>query len=217
MAASVQDSQQDNFDVFVNFTQQDTRNFFKTIHHFGLDWVNFFSKSENVGIKNGLKSFSSAFEAFNMLDLVQNLNTFRHHVFGAAKERIWLVASDLTNNICETINWIDAAKIVTLSAGVSDLVSIGSGLTLAYSFARRSLDTIRDIRHLDVNDTSQKKIKFLDLAKNIALFAIGVLVFTSTFFAFTVVAPTMLLLSTTALVSTIAKLYIKPPSQNQNE
>lgn len=162
----------DNLTIY--FTTEKPREFFKSIHQLFF-WNKYLTGNEGSVFKAGLASFSKVFDAFNLLDLVDNVNNIRNHFLGKKVQDISLLVSDTLNSFFETTTWLSATTgIISLSSKALSYSMAGSGVTLMYSFAKYTVQDIKELINKPFTK-DEKKIKLLSIAKDVSLFAIGVL------------------------------------------
>ncbi len=173
--SAVANVQKDFLDVTTSyFTCAKPREFFKTIHQLFF-WNKYLTGKETSAVSLALSSFCKVFDAFNILDLMDNLNNLRNHLSGKDVKDVSLLMSDTVNSACETTTWLSATTgIISLSATALRWTKVGSGATLMYSFAKNSISEIKDFINKPLSN-DEKNIKLFSIAKNVSLFAIGVL------------------------------------------
>lgn len=155
------------------FTQAKPREFFKTLHHLFF-WKGCFAGKETSAVKAALCACPKVFDAFNALDLMDNLNNLRNHILGKDVKDLSVLMADTVGSACDAACWFSCVGIVSIGAAALDYLMIGSGAAMMYSFAKHSVQSIKDLRNQKLNN-DEKKIKLLETAKNISLFAIGAL------------------------------------------
>lgn len=171
----------DPIDLSVNyFTNAKPREFFKGLHQIFF-WNKHITGKDAVAFKTALAAFSKVFDAFNFLDLMDNLNNLRNYFFKKDVKDLSLLLSDTANSAAETTLWLSATTgIVSLSVKAISYTSLISGATLMFSFVKYAYNDITELLSKPLNN-DQKNVKMLCIAKDIALFAIGALVFISCF------------------------------------
>jgi len=193
---------EDFLDLTANFFTVHPRDFFNSIHQ-SFFWNKYLVGKQTTTINNGMKSSMRVFDAFNMLDLVGNLNNLKNHFLEKKIQDLPLLASDTANNFCESMTWLSSCGIVALSASSLNWLMIGSGATLMFSFAKRSINEIKDLINKSLSK-QDKNIKMLSIAKNIALFVIGFLLFITGWFKYPLMITSITLCSGITIIANLA-------------
>lgn len=196
------------------FTTAKPREFFKSLNQVFF-WNKYLTGKETFAIGAGLSIFPKIFDAFNVLDLIDNVNNLRNHLLGKDVKDLSLLVSDTINSACDTVSWFSvSAGIVSLSSLVLDFMMIGSGVTMMYSFARHSITSIKELINTAL-DKNEKNIKMFEVAKNISLFAIGLLVFISGWFGLPLMIPLVTVFGAVAVISNFAIYMIQNSKKMQ--
>jgi hypothetical protein len=173
MSAVVQKSY---IDHSIEYLAQTPSDFFNSIRNV-LTFVKYATGKSTKGLTAAISTFGMSFDAFNTIYLVDNLNTFKNYMFGKKVKDISILFSDLLNNVCEVVALSVTAGIIP-SYALNWFMS-GSGATLMYSSGKRVFNEITDNKPLNNNE---EKIKMLSIAKNVALFAMGIILFATGWF-----------------------------------
>ncbi|MBN2479118.1 MAG: hypothetical protein JXA94_02705 [Parachlamydiales bacterium] len=204
----------DHFDLMIDFcVNARPRDLFKSLHHFIFGWNNYLTGANTAAIKNGLSFLDGVVNAFNIADLVENLNDFRNYLLGKKVINVSENLADITNNISETALLGSAANIVTFTASTMSWLNVISGATLAYSFTGKVVRLIAELNSGSKLSKDVKNFKLCQLAKCVSLFVMGIIIAISAWFNFKIVAPTMLVLSTIALVGQYGMYYYENKSK----
>lgn len=197
-------------EIIVDFFNKSPREIFKTLnsltvankHRTGI---------ENASTKAGLDIYPKLFDAFNLLDFMDNVKDVKNHLSGkVASKDVTSLASDTVNSGAETTAWCSSVGLVSLSAYTSSWVTSISGATLMFSFGKRILNNLSDLKKPENKDAIKAKFErkntLWNLAKNIALFAIGVILFTCGWFGYAMFTNLITIASTVTVVAAF-KLY----------
>jgi len=208
MAVVAQATQKDFLDNFTDFFTTNSRDFFKTCHQFFF-WNKYLTGVETSAVKSGLSTFSTLFDSFSILDMMGNFNAIRNHFLGKEIKDVTLLASDTANSVCESVIWFKgAAGVLNVGAVASSWLTSGSGATLMYSFGKRTIQEIKDLKNLHLTQ-NEKSTKLWDVAKNVGLFAIGVLLFTNGWLGWALNLTLLTMFSAVTIVSSFATHLIK--------
>lgn len=196
--------QKDFLDIASNyFVNVKPREFFKTIHQM-VFWNKYLTGKEAQSLTTGIKTFMGVFDAFNILDVMDNVNNLRNHMLGKDVKDLSLLVSDTVNSVCETTTWLAITTgIISLSANTLSWVMSGSGITLMFSFAKNTVKEIKDLIKRPLTK-DEKNIKMFTIAKNIALFAIGVILFACGWFGYPLRISLLTFLGSVTIISNFA-------------
>ncbi|NGX63557.1 MAG: hypothetical protein KR126chlam6_00969 [Candidatus Anoxychlamydiales bacterium] len=227
---AIGDVKQDFIDFTTNHFTKNPRETFKLINY-STFWIKHFQTTQNYFIhqmshvSSVLKSFPRVFDAFNLVDMMGNLNDVRNYflgkkIFTNLADQVNLF-SDTVNSICETTAWAVAVKAVTLTSYYMSWVTALSGATLMLSFSNRIFSNISDLKEAkkatEPEEIKEKKINQLSLAKNVSLFAIGVILFANGWFAVPMNAAALAIFSLATVISEFRIQHLKKENPDPNE
>ncbi|NGX28088.1 MAG: hypothetical protein K940chlam1_00263 [Candidatus Anoxychlamydiales bacterium] len=200
----------DFMDTVVDFFNKEQREIFKTFNSI------FVGNKHLTGIdtastKAGLDIFPKMFDAFNVLDFMANMKNVKNHLNGkVVSQDVASLTSDTVNSAAETTAWCSSVGLLSLKAYTMSWVTSISGATLMFSFAKRIRDNISDLRKPENKDPikakSERKNTLWNLAKNIAIFAIGAILFTCGWFGFAMFTNLITIASSVTVIAAF-KLY----------
>ncbi|MFA6118685.1 MAG: hypothetical protein WCT85_05555 [Parachlamydiales bacterium] len=203
-------SQLDSIDLLTNYFTAAPRDLFKGFHHL-IFWNKQYTGRENHFSKTTLGAFSNVFEAFNLVDFVDNANKLRRYLLGKDIRDIKdaaLLLSDTSGSFCDSVSWLSAMMgIISISSYATSWITSVSGSSLMFGFAVRSIEILGDLKNISRAD--ERRVQFLMLVKNVALFAIGVLVFSCGWYSTALSSVKITLCSSAVLISSLAIHFIR--------
>ncbi|NGX55789.1 MAG: hypothetical protein K1060chlam5_00016 [Candidatus Anoxychlamydiales bacterium] len=201
-------SKPDSIDKVQNyFVNMQPANLFKSLHLLIGEWPKYLSSVNSRIISNSAKAFGNVINAFDLVDFFENVNILRNRLLNKTTDAITIAAADVYYEAHFALEFLINSNIATVAATTMQNSSIIAGITLAYSFGAKSIENLTEYQK-EVNET-KKNIALAKLVKTVALCAMGVLLAYSSIYSTIIPAPYMLILSTSALVSSLAKGYFE--------
>ena len=168
--------------------------------------------STKVFLKTAMKPIGEASKLFSVIDVLSNVNNLRKKLVsfndGATSYlyNLSITTLDTAASVSDLTSWMVATEVMQLAPTTMAWLPLISGTSLTYTFGTKI------VKEIFINDTSrltqsQRNSRFYDLVKNVALFAIGLLLITASYIGFTTIAPYLAYLATTSLVCEAFKYY----------
>jgi hypothetical protein len=203
--------QKDILDLTTNYiTKEKPREFFKSIQQLFF-WTKYLTGKETSSTLAALSSFGKVIDAFNLLDLAENLNNLRNHLSGKKVQDSSLLVSDTLNSTFETTAWLSVSTgIISLSKKALRWTMIGDGITLMFSFAKYAAKDIKEYLYKPLTK-NEKNIKLLTIANDVALFAIGALLFISSWFEIPLMITSMTAFGAVCVIANFSKYVLEQP------
>jgi hypothetical protein len=201
----------DIFDILTEFVTTRPRDLFKAFNYLFF-WNQFFTGKDSFFYKNSLSTLPKIFFAFDFVDFIENSNNLKNYLLGknieAVKDPSLLIASTVESG-CDAISWATSTTgLIAIGSYASSWITSIGGATLAYCFAKYTLEVIKDLKNKTLNN-DERTILFYKLAKNISLFALGVIFFSIGWFSLSCFSTAIALFSTVTVVSELAIHLIK--------
>jgi len=149
---------------------------------------------------------------FSCLDLLANGSELIRYSFGKAiDENTFVLLSDTLNSFCETEIYVETLKIMTVSAYALSWLNTLLGATLMFSFLIRSY---QELIARDKSKGNERIVHLWSLAKNVSLFAVGVILFNCSVFGFSMMPNLLTLFATVAAFSKFTAYMIQDYSKS---
>lgn len=186
----------------VTYLKNRPRDFFKVVHH-SIFWQQVATSSRSVTASKALTNLYCVFNAFALVDLVDNLNNLKKSSIQEILGKSKVLVSDTVGSACDSLAWVThIAGIVPISKVALSRAYMLSGLSLSYS----SIQKIRYSCYFEPKyvGTLQKVFKVIT---HLSLLGIGLVTLYCEIFVAAYNPVVLVGLSSVAGISSFAKEY----------